>query len=53
MLSRARGGADVRHDAMVSVDVLHDASLLQVEGNKCGLGLPAPLGPPSHFLSFT
>ena len=34
---------DVRHDAMASVDVLHDASLLQVEGNRCGLGLYAVL----------
>ena len=37
--SRARGAVDGRHGAMPSVDVLHDASLLQVEENQCGLGL--------------
>ena len=30
VLSRARGAVDARHGAMASVDVLHDASLLQV-----------------------
>ena len=38
-LSRERGVVDARHGAMASVDVLHDASLLQVEENQCGLGL--------------
>ena len=30
VLRRARGAVDARHGAMASVDVLHDASLLQV-----------------------
>ena len=41
VLSRARGAVDARHGAMVCVDMLHDASLLQGDENQCGLGFCA------------